>query len=46
MERAQVNLQVTRRQLFGKATLGIGTAALAGLLPPDQAEQDRADEGH
>ena len=26
-------LQLTRRQLFGKATLGIGTAALASLLP-------------
>lgn len=29
----EYQLQMTRRQLFGKATLGIGTAALASLLP-------------
>lgn len=31
----QFELMMTRRQLFGKATTGIGVAALASLLAPD-----------
>ncbi|MCH8192805.1 MAG: DUF1501 domain-containing protein, partial [Planctomycetes bacterium] len=29
------DLMMTRRQLFGRAALGLGTAALANLLGPD-----------
>ena len=28
-------LMLTRRQLMGRGTLGVGTAALAGLLPAE-----------
>lgn len=33
-------LLCTRRQLFGRTALGVGTAALAGLLPADQLRAD------
>ena len=30
------HLMLTRRQLLGRSTLGLGTAALAGLLPAEK----------
>ncbi|MEC9091954.1 MAG: DUF1501 domain-containing protein [Planctomycetota bacterium] len=33
----EIELLQTRRQLFGKAALGLGTAALAGLMKTDRA---------
>ncbi len=37
----EAELLCTRRQLFGRAALGVGTAALAGMLAPDlQAAAD------
>ena len=37
-------LLLTRRQLFGRAALGTGTAALAGLLAPQLQAADSASE--
>ena len=34
------DLLMTRRQLFGKASLGLGTAALANLIEPDMLAAD------
>ncbi len=34
----QYRQAITRRHFFGQAGLGLGTAALASLLPPTEAE--------
>ncbi len=42
----QLELNVTRRQLFGRTALGLGTAAMANLLAPDLcARQDAGQKG-
>ncbi|MEL6108189.1 MAG: DUF1501 domain-containing protein, partial [Planctomycetota bacterium] len=38
----QQNLMATRRQLFGRSALGVGTAAMAGLLGSDLLAADGA----
>ncbi len=43
----EFQLNLTRRQLFGSASLGLGTAALAGLLPGDlHAEEAQVGESN
>lgn len=37
---ASQNLMMTRRQLFGRSALGLGTAAMAGLLAQDLPAKD------
>ena len=42
----EYELMLTRRQLFGRAAAGIGTAALASLLSPEAfADQGGGTEG-
>ena len=36
----QFDLMTTRRQLFGRAALGLGTAAMAQLLGPEMLAAD------
>ena len=33
-------LMMTRRQLFGRTALGLGTATMAGLMEPSMSAQD------
>ena len=40
------HLMLTRRQLMGRSTLGLGTAALAGLLPAEKLLADEELRSH
>ena len=37
----ETDLMMTRRQLFGRSALGLGTAAMAGLMGRDSLGADR-----
>jgi hypothetical protein len=41
----ECDLNMTRRQLFGRSTLGLGTAAMAGMMGPDLFGATNAADG-